>query len=414
MSRFLAKLRALPPNLRWGGLLALVLMCGLGIWFFFLRGGGGPLPPAPPQRPALGKTIALSDYQAAIATALSDVQEARAAEDAARKPAIQQAIAELERVEGASITEVAGGPAIAEADNTRLLQELALDAPNLEAVESALAFLSESLESGPAGHLGAVEGTASGAESGALLAGVLANPIYDYTRSLSPLEQLARWIASLTGDSDPDNVLSRLFMSVLAGIAVGSMIFLLLDKYVPNRWARLGLSALGGLLAAGIFYAATGALDVVFQVITAVGLAVAAVAVGLLLAGLNQGSAPGSVHPVSDLASVLGMSAQEARRRADEAAAQADFRSAIRYRCLAVLLALDEAGMLDFDRTATNREYLFRAPGPLHDALQLLLTRFEEIWYGNSDTNAEEWTQYTARAAAIESQITPQTRPKAA
>jgi hypothetical protein len=399
---------------RWGGLVTLVLVASLGIWFFFLRGGSAPIVNTPPQRPALGQIVTLSDYRAAVDAALNEVRTARAAEVDDVRAAVAQAQSRLEGVEGASIVEITGGPAIAEADNTRLLQELALDDPNLEAVESALSLLSDSLANGPAGHLGRVEGTASGADSAALLASVLANPVYDYTRSLSPLEQLARWIASLTGDSDPEGVLSRLFLSLLVGIAAGSLIFLLLDKYVPNRWARLALSALGGLIAAGIFYVATDNLDVVFQVITAVGLAIAAIAAGLFIAGLNRGSAPGSVQPVSDLAAVLGMSAQEARTRADEAAAEGDFRSAIRYRCLAVLLALDEAGVLIFDRTATDREYLFRAPGPLQDDLQLLLTRFEEIWYGNSETNADEWTQYQARAAAIESRIAPLSRPKAA
>ena len=414
MRAFLTRFRAISPNARWGGLVTLVLLIGLGVWFFFLREGSGPLPPSPPLRPALGKTVTLTDYRAAIRDALSDVREARSSDGDARKEATTRAIADLQRVEGASIITTQGGAALAQADNTRLLQSLATDDPDLEAVESALTLLVESLERGPAGHLGAVEGTLPGDQAGAALAEVLSNPIYDYTRSQSPLEQLIDWLISLTGESDPDNVLSRLFLSVLVGIAVGSLIFLSMEKWVRNRWARMALSALGGLLAAGIFYLATGNLDITFQVVAAVGLAVAAVAVGLILAGLNRGSAPGSVRSISDLASVLGMSAQEARTRADQSAAEGDYRSAIRYRCLAVLLALDEAGMLVFDRTATNREYLFRAPGPLHDDLQLLLTRFEEVWYGNSDTNAEEWAQYTARAIAVESQITLHRQPKAA
>ena len=414
MSGLLARLRELPRGIRWGSFLTLVLLVGLGAWFFFLRGGGGPLPPAPPQRPALGKTVTLSDYRRVIEDAHGHVKEALGFEGDARKEAVKRVVADLERVEGASVITNDGGPALAQADNTRLLQELAKDDPDLLAVESGLALLTESLQSGPAGHLGAVEGTMSGAEAVAALAAVLSNPVYDYTRSETPLQQLARWLASLTGSSDPDNVLSRLLYSALVGIAVGSLLFLVLQRWVPNRWARLGVSILGGAMAAGLFYLATEHLDVAFQTITAVGLAIAAVAAGLILAGLNRGSSPGSVQHVSDLAAVLGMSAQEARAKADEAAAQGDYRSAIRYRCLAVLLALDEAGMLVFDRTATNREYLFRAPGPIHDDLQLLLSRFEEVWYGNSDTDAAEWAPYSARAAAVESQIAPRDRAKAA
>lgn len=414
MSRLLARLRAIPANVRWGSLLTTLLLVGIVVWLFFLRGGSGPIPAPPPQRPAIGKTITLTDYRAAIQTTLTDLRNARSAEGDARKAAIKQAVTDLENVEGASITGSAVGSALAEVDNTRLLQELGKDDPNLEAAESSLALLSESLANGPAGHLGAVQGTLSGAESGAVLATVLSNPIYDYTRSETPLQQLIRWLSGLTGNADPNNVLPRLLFAVLAGIAVGSLLFMALQNVIRNRWARLGISVLGGLLTVALFYLTTDHLDVAFQSLTAIGLAVAAVAAGLILAGLNRGSAPGSVRPVSDLASVLGMSAQEARKRADESAAEGDYRGAIRYRCLAVLLALDEAGMLVFDRTATNREYLFRAPGPLHDDLQALLSRFEEIWYGNSPTNADEWSRYTARAATLESHITPQSRAKAA
>ena len=70
------------------------------------------------------------------------------------------------------------------------------------------------------------------------------------------------------------------------------------------------------------------------------------------------------------------MGAEEARRRAAASASEGDYRAAIRYRCLAVLLALDEAGMLVFDRSATNREYLFRAPGPIHDELAIAVEPF--------------------------------------
>lgn len=414
MRSLLARLRAIPPGVRWGGLLTLALLLAVGGWFFFLRGGSVVVPVGPPVRPAVGKTITLAEYQAAVRDALEGVRDARATEGEDRENAVKDVVTSLEQVEGASIVSSTGQQALAEADNTRLLQELGNDDPNLEAVESGLTLLMDSLESGPAGHRGQVEGTLSGAEAGGVLAAVLADPQYDYNRSETPIQRLARWLAELTGARDPDGVLTRLLLAIMAGIAAGSVIFLALDKYVPNRWGRLGIATAGGLIVAVVFYLGVENLDTTFQVLTVVGLVVAAVAAGLITAGLNRGSAPGSVQKSVDLASVLGMTAEEARKRASEAASDGDFKGAIRYRCLALLLALDEAGMLVFDRTATNREYLFRAPGPLHDSLQLLLSRFEEIWYGNSATNAEEWTQYAARAAAIEGQIATQSKAKAA
>jgi hypothetical protein len=128
--------------------------------------------------------------------------------------------------------------------------------------------------------------------------------------------------------------------------------------------------------------------------------------VGLLVTGTHRASAPaGGTRRISELAAVLGMSAAEGRRKAEEAARSGDYRSAIRYRCLALLLAFDEVGKLHFDRAATNREYLFRAPGDLQGELQPLLTRFDAVWYGGEEADEEEWRSYAAQASGIEARI---------
>jgi hypothetical protein len=199
-------------------------------------------------------------------------------------------------------------------------------------------------------------------------------------------------------------------MSALAGLFVAVLTYMLLGKYVPNRWARLGLSALAGLFAGPLFFFAARELDITFQVLGVVGLLVAAVAVSLFAAGLFRGAAPPTPRRVSELSAVLGMTAAEARGRAEESAAEGDYRSAIRFRCLAVLLALDEAGMLTFDRAATNREYLVRAPRPIHDELQPLLDRFDAVWYGNSPTSGHEWESYSRRAEAVEREVAAHAR----
>ena len=131
----------------------------------------------------------------------------------------------------------------------------------------------------------------------------------------------------------------------------------------------------------------------------------------LIFSGLYVASSPPSKPPaLSELAATLGMNAREARTRAEEAASAGDYRLGVRYRCLAVLLALDEVGMLHFDRTATDREYLFRAPGGLQNDLQPLLDRFEAVWYGEAPVGAEDWTAYAARAAAIEAKVADEVR----
>ncbi len=392
-------------------MVTLAILLVFGAWFFFFRPDSSPvLPVPPPPRPAVGKVVPYADYRQTINDALGEVRIALNSSGDERKAAVKGAIADLDRVEGAAITGRTGALTIAEADNTLLLAELHGDAPNLEAVQSSLTILSASLSAEPA----TVSGTLAGAEAGAALSAVLADPLYDYTKTESPLQKLIRWLASITGSNDPNEVLARLLLSAVVGSVIGSLVFLLLGARVKNRWLRLGISFLCGLVVGILFFTATNVLDLVFVGLGVAGLAVAAVAAGLFIAGLNRASTPSTARSVSDLEVVLGMGAEEARRRAAASASEGDYRAAIRYRCLAVLLALDEAGMLVFDRSATNREYLFRAPGPIHDDLQSLLSRFEAIWYGNSPTNAAEWAQYDASASSIEDHIISQRKAKAA
>src|SRR5207253_2968859 len=102
-----------------------------------------------------------------------------------------------------------------------------------------------------------------------------------------------------------------------------------------NKWARLGLSALVGLLVGALFNMAASDFGTTFEVLAALGLLVAVVAAALVFSGLYVASAPpAKPRAISELAATLGMTAGEARKRADEAAGAGDFRLGIRYRCL--------------------------------------------------------------------------------
>jgi hypothetical protein len=405
----MAWFRRIPLWWRLVGLGAVLLLAGFLLWFFFLReGGGGPtvVVQTPPARPAVGKVVSFADYRKAVGDAQSDLGAARSASGDSQKKAIQKTISDLESVEGASVLPVAADGKPSQIDNTLMLGELRQGNPNLGAVDGALSALSDSLD---AASSEGVQGVLVGQPAIDALNKVLSDPIFDYTRSETPLQKLADWLAGLTGQADPGDTLWRWFLSIVAGLSGGALIYLAIDR-IRKRWQRLGISVLGGLLVGIVFFFGVGNLDLTFQLLGAVGLGVAALVLALVAAGLNRASSPGSVTPISELAQVLGMSATEARRRAEEAAGTGDYRSAIRYRCLTVLLALDEAGMLTFDRTATNREYLFRAPGTIHDDLQPLLDRFDQIWYGDAPTNAQEWASYNAKAASIEARVAIEAR----
>jgi hypothetical protein len=335
---------------------------------------------------------------------MSDVRDARSLSGGERDKMLESAASALEQVEGATVAPDDQGGLPAQIDNTHIIAGLREDDPNLAAIESSLSALSESLgDETPR----PVAGTLAGTQAVAEMRDVLADPIFQVRES--PLRRFARWLGGLTGDADPQGNLWRFFTSLVAALAAGALAFLASDR-LGNRWLRLALAAVVGLIVGVVFFYFTGDFGLAFQVLAAVGLVVAAVAAALIFGGVRSSSVPARARPLSELAAALGMSAAEARKRAEEAAGAEDYRSAIRFRSLALLLALDEVGKLQFDRTATDREYLFRAPPSIHDDLQALLDRFEAVWYGSAPAGPDDWTAHAAQAAQVEARVAEEVR----
>lgn len=100
-------------------------------------------------------------------------------------------------------------------------------------------------------------------------------------------------------------------------------------------------------------------------------------------------SANSILQPGDDL-----LDAEQALEKGDISAQAGDYRNALRYHYLSVLLTLDERGFLRFDKTRTNREYINtlksrRAESVSRTEIQqiteLLISiveTFEEVWYG--------------------------------
>ena len=82
--------------------------------------------------------------------------------------------------------------------------------------------------------------------------------------------------------------------------------------------------------------------------------------------------------------------------RAETAEAASDFRGALRYLYLSAILHLQERGVLPYDKSLTNREYLrqARADTDLHTALGPAITVFDEVWYGHKPCDAETVANY--------------------
>ncbi len=76
---------------------------------------------------------------------------------------------------------------------------------------------------------------------------------------------------------------------------------------------------------------------------------------------------------------------------ANTAEASNDFRGALRYLYLSAVLHLQENGILPYDKSLTNREYLHQSQVDtnLQETLGPAVTVFDEVWYGHKPCDAE-------------------------
>ena len=81
---------------------------------------------------------------------------------------------------------------------------------------------------------------------------------------------------------------------------------------------------------------------------------------------------------------------------AETAEAASDFRGALRFLYLSAILHLQERGVLPYDKSLTNREYLHQAQTDtdLQATLGPAVTLFDEVWYGHKPCDAETLANY--------------------
>lgn len=100
------------------------------------------------------------------------------------------------------------------------------------------------------------------------------------------------------------------------------------------------------------------------------------------------------------------LTAETALQRAQEVSSTGDYRTAVRYLYLSSLLLLEERGLLRYDRSLTNREYLRSLSQ--HPALRAILRDmtevFDQVWYGYHTLDAEHYAHYAARVMELRQQ----------
>lgn len=90
------------------------------------------------------------------------------------------------------------------------------------------------------------------------------------------------------------------------------------------------------------------------------------------------------------------LTSKGAMQRAQALSGEGDYRNAIRYLYLSSLLVLDEQGLLRYDRSRTNREYLRSISSkpelvkPLSDVIDV----FDRVWYGFESVDEETYQSY--------------------
>jgi len=90
------------------------------------------------------------------------------------------------------------------------------------------------------------------------------------------------------------------------------------------------------------------------------------------------------------------LTSRGALQRAQTLSGQGDYRNAIRYLYLSSLLVLDEQGLLRYDRSRTNREYLrsVSSKPELANPLRDVIDVFDRVWYGYESVDEQTYQSY--------------------
>ena len=100
------------------------------------------------------------------------------------------------------------------------------------------------------------------------------------------------------------------------------------------------------------------------------------------------------------------LTADTALKRAQNLSHEGDYRSAVRYLYLSALLLLEERGLLGYDRTKTNREYLRSVVDQpeLETPLRNVVEVFDRVWYGYQSLDEQDYQYYERQVEILRQQ----------
>lgn len=98
----------------------------------------------------------------------------------------------------------------------------------------------------------------------------------------------------------------------------------------------------------------------------------------------------------------LKLTSTTALKQASTLARSGDHRTAVRYLYLSSLLLLDERGLLRYDRSLTNREYLQQVHhAELQTHLHPIVDTFDRVWYGHMPLDSDSFAAYQHHVEAL-------------
>jgi hypothetical protein len=133
---------------------------------------------------------------------------------------------------------------------------------------------------------------------------------------------------------------------------------------------------------------------------------VLALVIGFFLRGLLANLVSETAAPADPRAADEDLSAEAALQKAQALSGAGDYRTAVRYLYLSALLLLEERGLLRYNRTLTNREYL-RSVSHLPELSAILrdvVEVFDQVWYGYHPLDEGAYMRYAARVADLQKQ----------
>jgi hypothetical protein len=296
-----------------------------------------------------GRTVTIEAYWQQVEKALGTVASLKEAGGEAVRPALDSLAADFEAISG---LELAGGQQMP-LDSGYLVARLRDPGADLDGLEGILASILNTRENWPA--------PSHGSQDLSLLAQILAGSEFQSLKEEpGPLQRLWQSIKDFLSD-----IFNRIFPRLGAG---------------PGSLLRLVLTAAG----------------VIALIITLV----------FTVRGILSDIVAEEESQDADEDSLAVVSAEQALERARTYSRSGDYRSAVRYLYMSSLMLLEERGLVRYDRTQTNQEYLrgVASRPELANVLRDVIDVFDRVWYGFQALDQQSFSHYVRRVEQLRRQ----------